>query len=578
MKRTFLLIFVGFALFGSIGFAAPTQTIALRYQFSGIQNEAVQKNVKAALQNLYGKLQFPLTPVEAEHFMVKAPFEIQGAITPFGFFHNAIHSTLTKNDGAWSVNFAVTEGPALPIAAVDIEILGDGKHDPVFQKWIQHSPLKVGHPLHTQEYENAKTDLFDLATKRGYFSAKMVKNQIQINLARYQSTVVIVFDTGTRSRYGETTFSESPFKTAFLQKYLTYKKGQYYNASDLEKTQEGLVASNYFSQVMIKPDTRDIQKGDVPISVSLIARKAREYTVGLGYGTDTGGVRGTAGVTFRRLGGEGHRLQLLGRASANNNSSFITKYMIPGFNPAKDLITLFGGIGHIEQSTGNANTAKVATEYSTTRDRWKSSIEMAYLNERYNIRGFPNTSTQLVFPSIEVTYANTDHPLNPRNGISIATQVSGASKAVLSETDFFQVTSHFKALYTIEKTRTRLLFRSDVGHTNITNIIRLPLSLQLFAGGARSVRGYDYNSIGPGRNLLVMSGELQERIYKDFYLAGFIDAGTVGNNAIFDTVKAGTGPGVAWISPIGTMELTVAEAFTQPNKPWMIQFTMGTNL
>lgn len=74
-----------------------------------------------------------------------------------------------------------------------------------------------------------------------------------------------------------------------------------------------------------------------------------------------------------------------------------------------------------------------------------------------------------------------------------------------------------------------------MGHTSIANIGELPLSLQLFAGGVSSVRGYGYNSIGPGRNLVVASSEVQQRIIGAFYLAGLVDAGVVANNNIFTT-------------------------------------------
>ena len=92
------------------------------------------------------------------------------------------------------------------------------------------------------------------------------------------------------------------------------------------------------------------------------------------------------------------------------------------------------------------------------------------------------------------------------------------------------------------------------------------------------MRGYGYNSIGPGRNLVVASAEIQQRIYGSFYLTGFVDSGVVGNQNIFHHINVGTGPGFAWISSIGTIELTIANAFTQANTPWSLQFTMGTAL
>lgn len=343
-----------------------------------------------------------------------------------------------------------------------------------------------------------------------------------------------------------------------------------------ENTQEGLLSSNFFNQVTVKPLTSEASNHVVPIDIQLIPRKSKEYTFGIGYGTDTG-VRGTAGVTLRNIGHNGHRFRTLLRAS-ENNSSLTAKYLIPGFDPARDLFTLSAGIGNIDQPTGTAHNATFGGTYTLSRGHWRHSFTLAYLTERYNINTLPNTSTMLVYPTLNSQYLNTDRKKNPNSGVRIDTQLTGASKDVLSQTDFFQVTTALSTLYTFSKTHTRFLFRTNLGHTSIPNLTELPLSLQLFAGGTENLRGYDYNGIGPGRNVVVGSTEIQQRVYGSWYLAGFIDAGVVGNQQIFHHINAGAGPGIAWLTTIGTIELTVANAFTQPNKPWMIQFTMGTFL
>ena len=62
---------------------------------------------------------------------------------------------------------------------------------------------------------------------------------------------------------------------------------------------------------------------------------------------------------------------------------------------------------------------------------------------------------------------------------------------------------------------------------NTKNIFQLPLSLQLLAGGSDSIRGYQFQSIGPGKKLVIGSVELQQEIKEDWYLNVFFDAGDV---------------------------------------------------
>ncbi|PIZ04147.1 MAG: hypothetical protein COY58_05690 [Gammaproteobacteria bacterium CG_4_10_14_0_8_um_filter_38_16] len=557
-------------------FATSKHYLPLTYQLNGIDNPNAQKNAATALDNLKNQLAFPLTPAERRHFYDKAPQVIKRAITPFGYFKSNVQESMQQTKRTWMATFNVTPGPLLPITRIQIQIQGAGKNDSKFQHQIAYPPFKVGEPLITKKYDSLKTDLFDLATDRGYFQAKMVKSQIRIDLAKYQAAIVIIFNTGPRYHFGKTTFSKSPFHESFLRRFLSYKQGEYYHAKKLENTKEGYVSSNLFDQVIIKADTKHAKNDVVPIRIDFIPRKAKEYTLGLGYGTDTG-VRGTVGVTLRRIGGNGHRFHTLLRASPDN-SGFTAQYLIPGIDPAHDLLTFGAGVSNMSQSTGSARNAKLAVGYTLSHGHWRTSLSLAYLNERYNLVNLPKTSTELVYPTLGFKYLNTDHHRNPHQGISLNTQFAVGSKQVLSQTDFFQVRTNLNTLYTIEKTHTRLLFRTELGHTNINNLTQLPLSLQLFAGGSHSVRGYSYNSIGPGRNLVVASTEVQQRLFGDFYLAAFSDAGTVGNKNIFHQIHVGVGPGLAWISTIGTIELTIGQAITQPNKPWSIQFTMGSVL
>lgn len=562
-------------LFPLCGMGA-TRYFPLRYEIMGIPDAKADKNAMTVLQNLRSGLTFPFTQHEIQKFYEKAPAAIQKALLPYGYFRSDVQGTLTKTDRFWVTSFHVTPGPELPITSLQIDIQGAGSNDPAFLTWKKNVPLQIGKPLKTETYENVKATLSNLAIQRGYFDAKLIKSQIQINLAHYHAHVIIIVDTGKRYRIGETTFSQSPFHEKFLRRFIKYEQGQYYNAEKLEKTQDGLVASNYFSQVTVKPVIKEAVNDAVPIQIELIPRKAKAYTFGAGYGTDTG-VRGTIGVTLRNIGHNGHRFHVLLRGS-QYDSSLTAKYLIPGFDPARDLFTIGAGIGNIQQSTGNAHNAKFGLTYTLSRGHWKHSLTLAYLTERYNLSNLPNTSTTLVYPTLDSQYLRMDRKTNPNNGIRFDTQFTGASAQVLSQTDFFQATTQLATLYTISATHTRLLFHTNLGHTNIPNLNELPLSLQLFAGGAKNMRGYGYNSIGPGRNMVVASTELQQRIFGSWYLAGFIDAGVVGNQNLFQHINVGTGPGIAWITTIGTIELTAAEAFTQSNKPWTLQFTMGTFL
>ena len=197
--------------------------------------------------------------------------------------------------------------------------------------------------------------------------------------------------------------------------------------------------------------------------------------------------------------------------------------------------------------------------------------------ETSTLENNPSQTTLMLIPSINWFRAASNNPIRPSRGYRIGLTLQGASKAIVASTSFFQALLNAKHIHTFKPTHTRLVLRGDLGYTAINNINDLPFSLQYFAGGAQSVRGYGYNSLGPGRNLVVGSVELQQKVYGHWYATAFLDAGNV-SNRFFPKLKKGAGVGVMWQSPIGAIELTAGRALDLRGKPWRIQFSMGPEL
>ena len=98
------------------------------------------------------------------------------------------------------------------------------------------------------------------------------------------------------------------------------------------------------------------------------------------------------------------------------------------------------------------------------------------------------------------------------------------------------------------------------------NFARYPTSLRFFAGGDSSIRGYDFKSLGPedeegnvvgGKNVLVLSGEYNHRIYPRWVVAGFVDGGNAFNDNL-DEVHIGAGSGFRWLMDFGSLSIDLA--------------------
>lgn len=554
------------------GWAAAADKLAV--VINGISGDPLE-NVKTSLDNQKKQIILPMTRIGVRNFYHKAPREITEALQPYGYFSPKITRSLTKTGNQWTATFTISLGRPVIIEQTDINILGPGRHDDAFEKLKQRLKINPGEVLNTDEYEKAKQFLYDLAATRGYFNGKIIENKIYINLVTYKARIVIDFDTGRRYLFGKTLFSDTPFSPKFLNRFLRYQKGEPYEYAKIERTQQDFIDSNYFSVAIIKPVIKDKGAHSVPIKVQLTPRKRYAIALGLGYGTDTG-IRATAGFDVRRVNRYGHQFKSLIQASEQN--SFVSaSYLIPGRHPASDVWAFTTGYADFNQPTGKGTSFKAEASYTTSFNKWRQTAALTFVNEHYTIVNLPTTDATLLYPNLSWSYLSTHDKLHPKNGFSFNGTLGGSPEFGLSKAGFIQARVDTRFLMTFFNS-TRILLSASLGRTEINQINNLPFSLQFFAGGARSIRGYNFNQIGPGKNLFVGSVEVQQRIKGDFYLVGFFDAGNVTNDSPFSSLYEGVGPGIAWLSPVGIFEITVANAITLPNRPWLIQFTMGPSL
>lgn len=601
MKKKLLLLSL-FTLLIAWASAWAQTTTSIQIKVSGLPDDLKTK-VTDALLNRSKTLPRPPTTENIARFYQQSPVLIRNTLQPYGYFKPLIRSGITQSGNTWILSYNINPGLPVKIIHVDVKLTGQGLEDRAFLRLLKNMPIKSGQTLDIDKYQDAKNALFNLASNRGYFDAKMLVNQIIVNIGYRQASVILHFDTGNRYRFGPTMFSASDLRLSLLQRYLRYQEGEYYDAAKVQKTQQVLANSGYFYQSVVTPLTTETTNGQVPIRVDLTPIKPQRYTFGLGYGTDTG-PRGTFGFNWIPVNSYGDHINVLARGSylrtgdsVRRNDTISTSFIMPGSDPAIDSYALNAGFGDINQATGSARSIKTSISYNTILgDDWQEILALTYLNERYNLITPPTFSNaNVVYPSghwqyIQNRSVQKDKIIN--NGLSGVFDIAGAAKPLLSSTSFIQGKTTFKALGTLEATHTRFLFRNQLGHTEVDNIRDLPLTLQLFAGGSSTIRGFAYNSIGPDKNLVIVSGEIQQKIYGDWYLAGFTDAGNLWGTTDQDQspfhgfekhhigpgVKAGAGGGVVVLTPIGAVEVALATPIANGPNNVQIEFSVGAEL
>lgn len=560
--------------------AALAEPPELTIEISGVSGEIlanVQSNLRLNLQRDHPLLSESLI----RRLHATAVPEIRRALEPFGYYRPLIDATLTDDAGRWTARYAITPGDPLRIAQVRLTFAGPGADDAAFNRWRATYPLAPGDILSHRSYESARNRLRQLGRERGYMEGRLETHRILVDLTAYEATIELHYDTGPRYAFGAISLVQEDFAEDFLRRFITFESGDPFDATQLLVLRRSLADSDYFERADVLPLYDEIADLLIPVRITLIPRKRKLYTVGLGYSTDTG-ARGRLGFEERRANRHGHRYGATLRQS-EIQSGFTARYQVPLKRPVTDALTYTVRWLDEETDTTDRTTASVGADITQQMGSWLRTTGLSYEWERFVID--VEEQSLLLIPHVRWQRVKADQRIQTRRGWIFTIGVRGASENIVSDTSFLQLRSSGKYIHGITE-RSRLLLRANGGLSWTPEFSELPTSQRFFAGGDESVRGYAYNSLGPeddsgrvvgGRHIAVGSIEYEFDILQRTALAVFYDAGNAYNGNDIEA-RVGAGVGIRWRTPIGAIRIDVAQALSKPDRPWRLHLTLGPDL
>lgn len=579
VTRHFFAILKNFSILLMCIISLQVEADSVNVKLNGVEG-IFAENILANL-SLYQNRNAPnLTAGRIRWLYLQSEKEISTALQPLGYYHPVTRSSITGNNGVWQVTFTIKKGPPVIVTQRDIQIEGEANTDKTFKSAFNDKLLLPGNVARHDEYESIKKALLSVASERGYFDAHYTTNELLIDAKNNKAVVKLVMDSGKRYRLGHVNFNKVDLDEALLRRYIPFEYGDPYDAKTVRQLQKILSDSDYFENVIVQPLTD--QKADqyIPVDVELSMRKRTKYTLGVGYGTDTG-ARASAGLERRFLNAKGHTFN--GKVSVSEfKNSVHMQYSIPMNKPETDRLIGVAEWSDETTDTSNSELKLLSIGREQELSGWRNTLSLSYQEESFRVADDTGRST-LLMPSISFSQIRSDHPVIPTKGRRLKFNLRGSVEGIISDSSFLQARIGAKWLRTFNKGR--LLLRGDVGTSWTKDFTDLPPSVRFFTGGDWSVRGYAYNTLGPqqsdgkvvgGKHLLVGSVEYDYLFKENWRAAVFYDMG----NAIDDfndALKKSAGVGVRWKSPVGWIRLDLARPLAN-NEGWRIHFTIGPDL
>ncbi|KTC83009.1 surface antigen [Legionella cincinnatiensis] len=528
----------------------------------------VEANVEKRLQELQ-KLK-PLAQFSLEDLRE----QVLQAIQPFGYFKADV---VIQRPTAQNLIVTIHPGPQIMISKIRIELVGEGAQNPALREVIKNVPLMQHTPLFTEQYEQTKLKLIDTAENQGYLHARFQKNEILIDEENYTAEITLILDTGQLYYFGQVQFDPTYINPKLLHRFVPFHPGQVYSADQILQLNNELSNSGYFSSVLVKPQISE--NSSVPIQIHTEPVSKYSYTLGAGYGTDTG-VRGRAALHVVPVNRQGHKFNLLAQGSFVQNA-LQAQYVIPGQNPVTDQYTLTGNFSNLNYSAGYSNSFLVSLAQQHRVKNYQRTLSLNTLYEGFHYALQHDTKQFLFYPKATLTFSKTKDLLFSPSGYNITINGLAANKIALSTINYAQTSLDAKAAIRIEPWRLRLYGHAIQGFIAINNIEQQPLSLALLLGGTDNLKAYSFNSIGPSRIISYAGFEIQKETKKNWYLVVFYDAGAIYNpNPMKSYYDAGGG--LMWVSPIGPIKVGLAQAINHrwqrdSNSPRLV-ISMGPDL
>ncbi len=558
-----------FALLPLLLFASLAQA-GVQLVVRGV-DEPLQQAIAASVE-LSQYAHREVSEAQIRRLYAQAPAQAKAALEPYGYYEADVAAQLQPAGKDWTVTLDVRPGEPVKVASVDVQLDAAALALPAIRRARNTIERMRGKRLDHAAYDAARDALSAALTANGFLDAKLVTRRVEVNTAQRSAAIRLAWQAGTRYRYGAVQFEGSQFREGFLDRYVPFKPGDYFDQDQLLQLQQALNGADYFAVVNVLPQIDEKADGRVDIKVELAPAKRTIYTGGPFIGTDTGfGVR--AGVERRWVNRRGHKWKNE-LVLAQRLKTLSTLYSIPMPGDNQRSYNFGANFRDANTSTSQSRTLELVGNETRQWHGWTRTVGLHALSGTFTVGkrgsepdstpGIEHGSSTLLFAEASLARKQADNYDFVHDGWSLGFAARSTAGGLLSSASLGQLTADAKWIHAFgAKRRNRLILRGSAGKTWTDDFAALPPQLRFFAGGDRSVRGYGYQSIGPensygrvlgGHNLLVTSAEVEHYFTRNWGIATFVDAGNAFDGTDYRP-KVGAGLGVRWRSPVGMIRV-----------------------
>ena len=462
-------------------------------------------------------------------------------------------------------------------------IVGDAATLKPIATRVQNAPIKSGEVLNQGLYDQFKRNLLDSCRDYGFLDARYVTSALRVDLNSHRATADLDLDCGERYHFRQPSFVNSELDADLIDRLSPIEAGAPYRKSDISKLYRSLLSSRYFSDVDVAT-TPDANTKEVALTVSLTDAPRNRFTIGVGYGTDTG-ARLRLGWSRPIVNSAGHSFDME-TTLTNPIQNFTADYRIPLNKPLDEFISVPVEFERKVIEDTDSTLGSVGLFYNDAFNTyWHGRAGANFEVESYQQGSEPRKNVEYLVPGVALTRQVLPEGIDPVSGNKTWMEAWASAPALGADTAFLRVNIGHKHLFNPWGSQL-LILRGEVGAIATDNIFEIPASQRFFTGGDTTVRGFDYESLSTrdadnqligGQYLNVASAEYSVKVQPSWRAAVFVDAGRAFNDVSEDWHES-AGFGARWLSPIGQIRIDLAFPINEPDLGWRLHIFIGPPL
>jgi translocation and assembly module TamA len=488
-----------------------------------------------------------------------------------GYYDPDIRLEVSEDGPPYQVDVSIALGPQYTLEAYDIVFQGGTPEAPLGLPTIEDSGLTLGEPALADRIAAAQSTLLRWLNNRGYPYAEVTDRLVLASHPDRTIWVQLTLKAGPLIRFGTLDIKGLiNVDPELVERNVTWGPGDIYDQSKVDGMRNRLLNANVFERVSIRAEgTAEDEPGERTIQASFTEAPARTIGVGLSYSTDLGpevrfswehrNVFGEAEAfaTRMNLGLERQRL---------SNSFRKPDFLSLDQNLIVEVDLLSEKLEAFDQ-TGSEGAVRLEWPVNENlRGTWGVAYDFLEIVES------GDTKQSILF-GLPVGYSwdNTDNLFDPASGFRMSARVTPWTgtfdKPVTFVTNDVSASTYFSF---DADDRAVLALRANFGTSMGEELERIPSNRRFYAGGGGSIRGYEYQKVGPldanneplgGRSLLTVGAEFRIKVTEDIGVVPFYEGGNVYSERFPDLSEPmfwAAGIGLRYYTPVGPIRFDVA--------------------